>query len=168
MYYWRLETPLGIDRISIDEGTIESVQAGGDLSIPAISRDGTTMFLAQAATAPIRGWFGTGFLEFVRCSPPSKAGERLARVPGQRIPGRIATFVMSPDGRSIATSLYGGSTANLWVIRTDGEPMKQVTDFGERTVMIARSVSWSADSQSLYAAVAEIGTDIVLLDGLLG
>ena len=91
----------------------------------------------------------------------------LARVPGQRVPGRIATCVLSPDGRYIATSLYDGGTANLWVIPTDGGPMKPVTDFGGRTVMIARSVSWSADSQSLYAAVAEIGTDIVLLNGLL-
>jgi serine/threonine protein kinase/WD40 repeat protein len=167
LYYWRLEEPRGIDRISIDDGTIESVQVGGELSIPAISRDGTTMFLAQSATAPIRGWFGQGVLEIVRCSPPATAGERLARVPGQRIPGRIATFVMSPDGRDIATSLHDGGTANLWVLPTDGAPMKPVTDFGERTVMIARSVSWSADSQSLYAAVAEIGTDIVLLNGLL-
>jgi len=45
--------------------------------------------------------------------------------------------------------------------------MQPVTDFGERIVVIARSVSWSADSQSIYAAVAEIGTDIVLLNGLL-
>jgi eukaryotic-like serine/threonine-protein kinase len=167
LYYWRLEEPRGIDRISIDDGTIESVRLGGELSIPAISRDGTTMFLAQSATASIRGWFGQGVLEFVRCSPAANAGERLARVPGQRIPGRITTFVMSPDGRHIATSLHDGGTANLWLIPTDGAPMKPVTDFGERIVMIARSVSWSADSQSIYAAVAEIGTDIVLLNGLL-
>jgi hypothetical protein len=33
--------------------------------------------------------------------------------------------------------------------------------------VIARSVSWSADSQFLFAAVAETETDIVLFDGLL-
>ncbi|HEY9462473.1 MAG TPA: protein kinase, partial [Vicinamibacterales bacterium] len=167
LYYWHLEEPRGIERLSIDDGTVESIQMGGELILPAISRDGATMFLAQSATATMVGGFGTGFTEFVRCSPPANAGERLARVPGQRIPGRIATVVMSPDGRNIATSLHDGGTANLWVIPTDGGPMKPVTDFGERTVMIARSVSWSADSQSLYAAVAEIGTDIVLLNGLL-
>ena len=69
--------------------------------------------------------------------------------------------------RNIATSLHDGGTANLWVLPTDGGPMQPVTDFGERIVVIARSVSWSADSQSIYAAVAEIGTDIVLLNGLL-
>ncbi len=46
--------------------------------------------------------------------------------------------------------------------------MWAVTDFGDRAILIARSVSWSADSQQLYAAVAESETDIVLLDGLLG
>ena len=33
--------------------------------------------------------------------------------------------------------------------------------------MRARSVSWSADSNSIYAAVAEVEADIVLFDGLL-
>jgi hypothetical protein len=42
-----------------------------------------------------------------------------------------------------------------------------VTDFGDRSVTIARSVSWSRDSQHIYAAVARTHTDIVLLDGLL-
>ena len=167
LYYWHLEEPRGIERLSIDDGTVESVQMGGELTLPAISRDGATMFLAQTATATMVGGFGTGFLEFVRCSPPASAGERLARVPGHRVPGRIATCVMSSDERYLATSLYDGGTANLWVMPIDGGPMKPVTDFGERAVTIARSVSWSADSQSLYAAVAEIGTDIVLLNGLL-
>jgi Tol biopolymer transport system component len=74
---------------------------------------------------------------------------------------------MSPDGRYLATSLIDGATCNLWVLPTSGGPMTPVTDFGERSVVIARSVSWSADGQFLYAAVADIQTDIVLLDGLL-
>ena len=45
--------------------------------------------------------------------------------------------------------------------------MKPLTDFGDRCNIIARSVSWSADSQSLYAAIAEIETDIVSFDGLI-
>ena len=70
--------------------------------------------------------------------------------------------------RYLATALDDSGTSNLWVLPTEGGPMKPVTDFGERTVVIARSVSWSVDGQSLYAAVAEVGTDIVLLNGLLG
>jgi hypothetical protein len=45
--------------------------------------------------------------------------------------------------------------------------MRRLTDFGERSIMISRSVSWSADSRYLYAAVAEVETDIVLFDGLI-
>ena len=33
--------------------------------------------------------------------------------------------------------------------------------------MISHSVSWSADSQYLYAAVAEVEADVVLFDGLI-
>jgi hypothetical protein len=34
-------------------------------------------------------------------------------------------------------------------------------------VTMTRSVSWSRDSQHIYAAVAENRADVVLLDGLL-
>ena len=44
--------------------------------------------------------------------------------------------------------------------------MRQITDFGRRAIMIARSVGWSSDSQSIYAAVAEMDADIVLLEGI--
>ena len=167
LYYWRLADPRAVERIPIDGGPAESVRHGGELSIPAISPDGTTLFLLQAATSHTRGWFGTGLHEFVRASPPDSTGERLARVDGQRQPARAPCIVMSPDGRYLATSLIDGATCNLWVLPTSGGPMTPVTDFGERSVVIARSVSWSADSQFLYAAVADVQTDIVLLDGLL-
>jgi Tol biopolymer transport system component len=169
LYYWRLEgEPRGIDRIAIDGGAVELVRQGGEITIPSISPDGRTLFIAESATAPFRGWFGAGFLEFARCSPPDSSGERLARVAGQRMPARIVAFVMSPDGSYVATSLIDGGTTNLWLLPTDGGPMKVITDFGDRAVVIARGVSWSADSQFLYAAVNEIRSDIVLLDGLLG
>jgi hypothetical protein len=45
--------------------------------------------------------------------------------------------------------------------------MKQLTDFGARCNTIARSVSWSADDPSPFAAIAETETDIVLFDGLI-
>ena len=41
------------------------------------------------------------------------------------------------------------------------------TDFGDRATVIARRVSWAPDGQHLYAAVADIDADIVLLDGLV-
>jgi hypothetical protein len=45
--------------------------------------------------------------------------------------------------------------------------MRPITDFGDRSVVIARRVSWSPDSKFIYAAVAETDGDIVLLDGLV-
>jgi hypothetical protein len=45
--------------------------------------------------------------------------------------------------------------------------MAKVTDFGDRCILIVRSVSWSRDSQHIYAAVAERQTDVVLVDGLV-
>ena len=44
--------------------------------------------------------------------------------------------------------------------------MRQITDFGRRAILIARTVSWSSDSRSVYAAVAEMDADIVLLEGI--
>ena len=115
LYHWRLEEPHGIDRVSIESGTVESVQVGEarESSVPAITRDGATMFLAQTVSAHVRGWFGTGFIEFVRCSPPAHPGERLARVAGRRLPAGIPTTVLSPDESSIATTLHDGGTTNL-------------------------------------------------------
>jgi hypothetical protein len=63
--------------------------------------------------------------------------------------------------------LSDGSTTNIWGLPTDGGPMRQLTDFGDRSVVIGRRVSWSPDSKFVYAAVANMDGDIVLLDGLL-
>ena len=79
----------------IDDGTVEPVHQGGDLCIPAISRDGTTLFLAQSADRTPSG----GGLERDSSSSSDatfpKTCERLARVAGQRMPARIGTFVLS-------------------------------------------------------------------------
>ena len=74
---------------------------------------------------------------------------------------------LSPDGRQLAVPLMDGATTNVWALPTDGSPMRAITDFGDRSILIARSVSWSADSRHLFAAVAEVETDIVLFDGLI-
>jgi Tol biopolymer transport system component len=77
------------------------------------------------------------------------------------------SLVISPDGQYLATLLVDATTTNIWLLPTSGGPMKPVTDFGDESVTIARSVSWSRDGQHIYAAVARTMTDIVLLDGLL-
>jgi Tol biopolymer transport system component len=73
---------------------------------------------------------------------------------------------LSPDGRLLAHGLIDGATTNIWVFPTDGSPVRQVTDFGDRPTLIGRAVSWSPDSRWIYAAVADVDTDIVVLDGL--
>ena len=91
----------------------------------------------------------------------------MARVTGDRMPARLLSLTISPDGRCLSTLLKDGAATNIWLLPTDGGPMKPITDFGDRSVLIARSVSWTHDSQHIYAALNENQTDIVLLDGLI-
>ncbi len=166
LYYWRLGVePGGIARLPIDGGPAEFIRTGIGVAVPAISPDGTTLFLVGPMRSSM-GVFGVG-VAYVRASPPSGPGETIARVPGERLPARHVSLVMSPDGQYLATLLIDGTTTNIWLLPTSGGPMKPVTDFGDQSVVIARSVSWSRDGQHIYAAVAKTLTDIVLLDGLL-
>ena len=45
--------------------------------------------------------------------------------------------------------------------------MRRLTDFGERSVLIARRITWAPDSRNIYTAVAETDADVVSLVGLL-
>ena len=85
------------------------------------------------------------------------------RVPVQHV---FHQFVLSPDDKWLASPLTDGGTSNIWLLPTGGGSLRQVTDFGERSILIVRRVSWSPDSKFIYAAVAEADADIVLLDGL--
>jgi Tol biopolymer transport system component len=77
------------------------------------------------------------------------------------------TPVLSPDGKWLAAPLIDGTAANIWVVPAAGGAMHPITDFGQRPLLIARRVSWSPDGRHVYAAVAEMDADVVLLDGLL-
>jgi len=100
---------------------------------------------------------------------PDGSLQTLVRIPGMRVPVLPMLFhpFLSPDGHSFAMALLDGATANIWALSTKGGPLRPLTDFGDRSVLIARSVSWAHDSQSIYAAVAEIEVDVVLFDGLI-
>jgi serine/threonine protein kinase len=74
---------------------------------------------------------------------------------------------LSPDGRWLAMPLTDGFTTNVWALSTEDGRWRQVTNFGDRAVFIARRVSWSADGRSILAAIGEGDADIVLLDGLI-
>jgi hypothetical protein len=168
LYYWRLGVEPGrVERVPADGGATESIREEEGLTLPATSPDGATLFVARPVQSKILGQFGTGFLEFARASPPDGPCQTMARVAGARLAARVWGIALSPDGRHLGTPLIDGATTNLWILPTAGGPMSPVTDFGERSVMITRNVSWSRDSQHIYAAVAETQTDVVLLDGLL-
>jgi hypothetical protein len=62
--------------------------------------------------------------------------------------------------------LRDAGTTNIWGFPNDGGAARQFTDFGQRSILIARQVSWAPDGQSIYAAVVETDADIVLLNGV--
>ena len=168
LYYWRLDVePGALERMPIDGGPSEFIREGSGINIPAISPDGTTLFLTRTIHLNISGIWGTGSVEFVRACPPDGPGEVIAKLAGERVPARIPNICISPDGAQLAVLLIDGATTNIWTLPTTGGAMSRVTDFGERSILIVRSVSWSRDSQHIYAAVAERQTDVVLLAGLI-
>jgi|KBSSwiStaDraftv2_1062776.scaffolds.fasta_scaffold63927_1 serine/threonine protein kinase len=95
--------------------------------------------------------------------------QSLARVAGARVPvlPMLLAPQLSPNGEWLAFPLLDGATANVWCVPAAGGTLRPFTDFGTRSILIARSVSWSHDSQSIYAAVAELEADVVLFDGLI-
>jgi hypothetical protein len=107
--------------------------------------------------------------EFHRARPEDGPSERLTRVPGSCIPvSRLfASTSLSPDERLLALPMVVGSTGTIGVMPVEGGTFTPVIDFGDRAMLIARQVAWAPDGASIYAAVADMNADIVLLDGLI-
>jgi len=104
-----------------------------------------------------------------RASPDDGPSEEIGRIRASRVPVSSA-FVhgsLSPDGLWLALPLIDGATTNIWSLPSSGGPMRQLTDFDGRPTLIARQVCWSPDGQYLYAAVADVGADVVMYDGLI-
>ena len=129
--------------------------------------DDQTLYYVKWPRHDIFGRWGDAEIRSVRLG--EGPDHLLARIASRRVPVTplILQMFLSPDDQWLAVPLMDGGTTNVWAIATDGGSMRQLTDFGDRAIVIARSVSWSADSQHLYAAVAESETDVVLLDGLI-
>lgn len=111
-----------------------------------------------------------GHVEFeIRAATPEDGPSHpLARVPASRVPSwQIVNPALSPDGEWLAVPLTDGATTNIWALSTQTGAWRQVTDFGDRAIFIARRVSWSFDGRSILAAVAEGDADVVLLNGLI-
>ena len=157
-----------IEKMPSEGGESVVVRTADGGAMPAISPDGAELFYSLSLRSNLLG-FVESDREIRRARPEDGESEVLACIPNERIPGLppVLYLTVSPDGRWLAMPLVDGSTTNLWLLPTTGGAMKRITDFGERSVEIARSISWSADGHHLYAAVADIDTDIVLFDGLI-
>ncbi|HSD67688.1 MAG TPA: hypothetical protein VLF95_13360, partial [Vicinamibacteria bacterium] len=156
-----------IDRLDLATGAIVPVRSGRVLA-PAASPEGGVLFFTRL---PEQSLGRHGESEVCRARPEDGPAEVLARLANSRVPlaPRLHLHVsVSPDGRWLAAPLVDGTSVNIWLIPTDGGPMRAVTDFKERSVFIGRHVSWSPDSRYVYAAVADTSADIVRLEGLLG
>ncbi|HEU4925993.1 MAG TPA: protein kinase [Vicinamibacterales bacterium] len=143
-----------IYRVPVEGGDRARIRC--DASNPSVSSDGATLYYSPR----------TAHAEIFKASPPDGEGIGLHGYARARVPWYPTGHTLSPDDRWIAAPLKDGATTNIWAMPTDGGPMRQITDFGRRAVLIARTVSWSSDSQSVYAAVAEMDADIVLLEGI--
>jgi Tol biopolymer transport system component len=104
-----------------------------------------------------------------RAVPDDGPAEEIGRIRASRVPVSTA-FVhcsLSPDGQWLALPLIDGGTTNIWALPSSGGPMRQLTDFDGQPTLIARQVCWSPDGQYVYAAVANVGADVVMYDGLI-
>ncbi|MGH9789752.1 MAG: protein kinase domain-containing protein [Candidatus Acidiferrales bacterium] len=130
---------------------------------PAPAADGTLYFTASLAAVN-----GAMDFEIRKARPEGGSATVVVRIPRARIPPwQLLQPVLSPDGKWLALPLTHGTTTNVWAISTVDGSLRQLTDFGTRSTFIARRVSWSADGKSIYAALGESASDIVLLDGLI-
>jgi Tol biopolymer transport system component len=152
-----------VEKVHVDNGERVTVRTD-DAAAPAVGADGTLYF-----AVPIRGAGGLSEWDLRKAKPESGPATTLTRVDGARIPMEDVNVhpILSPDGKWLVQPLIDGATANLWLVNTENGAMHRVTDFGDRSIVIARRVSWSRDSQFVYAAIAETDSDVVLLKNLV-
>jgi Tol biopolymer transport system component len=150
-----------IDKTPVAGGETVTVRCDEAIA-PAVAQDGSALYYVRYPNNIFDA-------EIRRASPEGAPSTLLARLSLSRIPDMPRQLVptLSKAGDMLAMGLLDGATTNLYVVPTAGGPPRAVTDFGDRVVLITRRVAWSPDGRSLYAAVADVDSDIVLLDGLL-
>ena len=163
MYYSEDPSRPVVSKVSIDGG--QPVVVRTDTSTrPAISRDGSTLYWLVELLA------GSGLADYeIRAASPEDGPARtLVRIPGRRVPiWLMIQPVVSPDGKWLALPLVDNGTSNIWAVSTVDGTLRQLTDFGRRATFIARRLSWASDSRSIFAAVGEGESDVVLLAGVV-
>ena len=155
LYYTVGTAPPCIEKVPADGGTAMPVRCRG-ISV-AVSSAGSIYYAPSAQLLHEVWWAAT----------EDGPGTLFSRVAPWRIPLWPQGYALSPDDQWLAMPLTDAGKTNIWIKPTNGGEMRQVTDFGETPTLIARQISWSSDSRSIYAAVVEIDTDIVSFQDLL-
>jgi len=164
LYYGRDRNGVySIEKVPVEGGAPVPVRS--DNAFAPATTGGPVLYYATF----LKSQNGIWDLEYRRATPENGKSEAIARIAGERVPHEVAQFqmVLSPDGKWLGVPLTDGGTTNLWLLPAGGGAMRQATDFGPRSTLIVRRVSWSPDSRALYAAVADCDADIVMLDGVL-
>ena len=165
MYYSPLDNneEWRIEKVPSTGGQPVVVRTDTDVHAPTMGR--SVIYYATRTQRTVGRWVW----EFRSASPEDGPSRVLTRVEGRRSPVSqlFASTALSPDGRHLALPLMDGVASNICVMPTEGGSFTPVTHFGDRPTIIARQVSWAPDGTSIFAAVADANSDVVLLDGLI-
>ena len=144
-------------KIRIDDGTVLPVREAA--AGVQVARDGKTGYFSPSTLLQGEIWMASP----LETGTPRALRSDLA----DRIPVWPHHYHLSFDDRLLATPLMDEGTTNLWTISVEDGQLRQITDFGRRSTIIARQVSWSRDGKYIYAALLETDGDIVLVSGAL-
>jgi Tol biopolymer transport system component len=151
-----------VKKVSVSGGTPVTVRSERARNVIGLF-DGTLYYMVERPLVDGRPEF-----EIRAATPEDGPSRLLARIPASRVASwQIVNPSLSPDGRWLALPLTDGFTTNIWAVSTANGEWRQITDFGDRAIFIARKVSWSPDGLHILAAIGEGDADIVLLDGLI-
>ena len=163
VYYSEDPRRAAVSKVAIDGGQPVDVRTD-TATRPAISRDGSSLYWLVELLA------GSGLADYeIRTASPEDGPARtLARIPASRVPiWLMMQPVIAPDGTWLALPLVDNGTSNIWAVSTADGTFRQLTDFGRRATFIARRLSVSSDSRSVFAALGEGEADVVLLAGIV-
>jgi Tol biopolymer transport system component len=164
LYFSSLENDTyHISKVPVEGGQPARVRTDNAIGCQT-APDGRTLYYARILTQASGAWD----FELRQARAEGGTSEVIGRVAGTRVPTGAVNFhaLLSPDGQSLAMPLLDGSTTNLWALSTATGRWRKLLDFGERNVVIARRVAWSKEGGHVYASVAEVESDIVMLAGL--
>jgi len=165
LYYSALENGVyQIRKRQISGPRVETVRTDDAIGCD-VARDGSALYYARILAQSTGAWN----LEIRVARPENGPSQLIGTVASARVPTTAINFhaFLSPDGAWLAMPLLDGATKHLWAVSTTTGEWRQLTDFGDRNVMIARRIAWSADGRYIYASVSDVDSDVVMLTGLL-